>query len=1043
MFAEVFARSCFSFLEGASQPEDFIEQAVELGLPAIGIVDRDGIYGVARAEAALRRREKEGKVVPKLLVGADFSLVGTSATVALVVENAVGYTNLCRLLTEAHRDKDLRRPEASTSRGKLNIHRENLPVEGLSALLPAPYDSVVTDRVSRLFRGRVALVAHRHRLPDDATRERKVEALSEHFGVPILASARPFFHEASRRRLADVLTCIRLGVTLDEARKRLFSNGEARLRSEAEMRLLFADKPRWVDAAGDFAHRCHFRMRELGYRFPCFATQAGETPNEALRRLSFEYLPRRYPRGIPGTVRDQIEKELGLIRLLDVASYFLCVWEIVTIAREKGILCQGRGSAANSAVCFVLGITSVDPARSSLLFERFLSVERAEPPDIDVDFEHERREEVIQAIYERYGRDRAAMVSNVICYRGKSALREVGKVFGLSPEQTERLAGTVLWHDAADAQTDRIRQLGLDPNDARLSQVLELSSQMQGIPRHLGIHPGGFVLSQTTLSEVAPVQPARMEGRTVVPWDKDDLDVLGFFKVDVLGLGMLTAIRKTLELVRDPDEPGELDAIQALAEIPPELPAVYESFCRADTVGIFQIESRAQMAMLPNLKPRKFYDLVIEVAIVRPGPIQGGMVHPYLRRRAGQEPVSVPHECLGSILERTLGVPLFQEQVMQISMAGAGYSGGEADELRRDMAAWKRSGRLERHREKLLAGFRTKGISDAFSEALFEQIKGFGEYGFPESHAASFAILVYASGWLKVHHPAAFAAALVNSQPMGFYSPSAIFQDARRHGVEVRRLSIVHSVWDCTLEADDDARRRTPAIRLGFRLVKGLGEATANAIVDARKERSFETLHDLTWRAKLRKNELEALAEAGALDELVATRREAMWQSRAPRLPGLLAQTQLVEDTPRLPKLTRSEQLTLDYGRMGLSVTDHPLALLRPWLDARGVRSHAVIRETPHGKQVIVAGIVQSRQRPETASGVVFVTLEDETGWTNIILWAQIFEQFRTIVLNSTMLVVHGKLEREGPTIHVIAARISRLDGQEVREIRPPARDFR
>ncbi|MBM4363462.1 MAG: error-prone DNA polymerase, partial [Deltaproteobacteria bacterium] len=700
---------------------------------------------------------------------------------------------------------------------------------------------------------RAFLAAFRRLDGFDGARLAAVEQAAERHGLAVLATARPLYHTAVRRPLADVLHCIRTGTTLDRAGVALASSAEAPLRSELEMLRLFRERPGWVERAGEVGSALRFSLAEIRYDFPC-ALAPGETADAALRRLVGEGALRRYPAGTPEGVERQIEKELRLIAELGVAPYFLSTRSIVEIARARRILCQGRGSAANSAVCYVLGITAVDPARSNLLFERFLSAERREPPDIDIDFEHERREEVIQEIYERYGRERAAMVSEVICYRGKSALREVGKAFGLSLDQVGRLSSSLGHWDSVDEGAARAREQGLDPEDPRLRQVIDVARALEGMPRHLSIHVGGFVLSARPLEEVAPVEPARMPGRTVIPWDKDDIEELGFFKVDVLGLGMLTAIRKGLALIHELEAPpGEpFDPIEALARIPPEDPAVYAMVSRADTVGVFQIESRAQMAMLPRLRPQCFYDLVIEVAIVRPGPIQGGMIHPYLRRRNGEEPVRAPHPELWPILERTLGVPLFQEQVMQISIVGAGYSGGEADQLRRDMAAWKKSGRLLAHREKLLDGFARKGISREFGEALFEQIMGFGDYGFPESHAASFALLVYASAWLKAHHPAALTCALLNSQPMGFYSPSALTQDAARHGVTVRPPCVVRSDWDSTLEPGVEPMRAAgpapgelPALRLGLRQVKGLGERAVRRLIVARRARALEDLHDL------------------------------------------------------------------------------------------------------------------------------------------------------------------------------------------------------
>ena len=1021
MFVELCAKTCFSFLEGGSQPREMIARAAELAMPAIAIADRDGLYGLARAYDATRKRAKAGEPTPRLVSGADFVVDGTSSRVALLARDRTGYANLCRLLTIAHADRPKGEP-------LLDVAHLAGHAGGLVALLPSPYDPRLAASVADAFGERAFLVAHRHAVSDDALRDREVRRLARRLALSIVASARPLYHHPSRRRVVDVLTCIRRGITLDEAGTLIAPNAEAFLRGDAEMRRRFRGDADWIDRSGEIADECHFSLGDLGYRFPISSVRAGETPDGTLARLVDEHLPWRYPEGAPAAVRALLDKELTLIARLAVAPYFLSVHEIVQIAREKKILCQGRGSAANSAVCFVLGVTSVDPARSSLLFERFLSEERNEPPDIDVDFEHERREEVIQEIYSRWGRDRAAMVSEIISYRGKSALREVGKAFGLSLEQVDRLSGALSYGDSG-VPAERVREAGLDPEGDRVRQVLELAREIEGFPRHLSIHVGGFVLSSTPLSEIAPIEPARMEGRTVVPWDKDDLDTLGFFKVDVLALGMLTAIRKGLALVM----PG-VDPLTALASVPAEDQRVYDAFCRADTVGVFQIESRAQMAMLPNLRPRRFYDLVVEVAIVRPGPIQGGMVHPYLRRRSGKEPVTVPHPSLEPILSRTLGVPLFQEQVMQLAIVGAGYTGGEADELRRDMAAWRKNGALLRHREKLLAGFAARGIGSAFGEALFRQIQGFGEYGFPESHAASFALLVYASGWLKVHHPAAFACALINSQPMGFYSASAIVQDAQRHGVAVRPVCALVSGWDCALEDG--------ALRLGLRLVKGLARRAADALVAAREASAPTSIDDLARRARLDAKATTLLAEAGAFEGLREGRREALWEAKAPRSFGLFASVRDDEIAPSLPPLAPVEQLVLDYARVGLSISDHPMRHLRARLPKNVLRARDLL-DVRHGARVAVAGIVQSRQRPGTASGVVFVTLEDETGTCNIVIWSTLFEANRHVAVHATVLLVRGTLERDGLVAHVIAKDIARVDERALGGAMVASRDFR
>ena len=1131
MFAELLGRSCFSFLRGASHPEELVERAHQLGHAAFGLCDLDGLYGVVRGWTRAR------DLGLPFLVGAELTLGWTEEgaaprakplgfggspddaplTLALLAQTSAGYQNLCRLLTQSH---------AGRPKGESLCALEWLAprAEGLIAVLPAPEEpSAVPEGALEELLGilreawgeRAVLAAHCHLDGRDGRRIRWVERTAARFGLGVVASSRPRYHVATRKPLADVLHCIRRGITLDTAGRELGGNHEAYLRSEEQMLRLFAERPHWVGRTAEIAQSVRFDLSQLEYHFPC-ELPPGRTPDERLAELTWEGVRQRYPEGISAELRAQLEKELRLIAKLGVAAYFLSIREVVEIARRRRILCQGRGSAANSAVCYVIGITAVDPARSSLLFERFLSEERAEPPDIDVDFEHERREEVIQEIYERYGRDRAAMVSEVICYRGKSALREVAKVFGLSQEQADRLSGSVTHFDTAEAHEERLTDRGFDIDDPRLRQVVALAGQLQGFPRHLSIHVGGFVLSSQPLHEVAPVEPARMEGRTVLPWDKDDIDALGFFKMDVLGLGMLTAIRKALasihadgglrgvpepngaasppsaspssplspsreslpptggdtrrasplvvpvENASSPGSVSDFDPLQIIAHIPPEDPAVYDMICRADTVGVFQIESRAQMAMLPRLRPRRFYDLVIQVAIVRPGPIQGGMVHPYLRRRRGEEEPTTPHASLEPILERTLGVPLFQEQVMQIAIVGAGYSGGEADQLRRDMAAWKKNGKLMRHRERLLEGFARNGVRREFGEALFEQIKGFGEYGFPESHASSFALIVYASAWQKAHYPAHFTCALLNSQPMGFYQPSTLVRDAQRHGVEVRDVCVQRSFWDCTLEAPGEAdgiQSTQPgahrALRLGFRLIKGLGEAASRRIEAARTE-PFRSVEELRTRAGLAKDELEALAESGALESLVPGRRQALWKARSPRLDGLFARKELDEPEVSLPALRGAEQLLFDYGRKGLSVADHPMNYWRRRLRKQGVTRASDLVYLKKGTPVRVAGLVLNRQRPGTASGVVFMTLEDETGQINLIVYGRIFEQQELVARTSSLLLVHGEIEREAnpapsaprdpletPVIHVVARKLERLGGREGRGRLPKlSRDF-
>ena len=1032
-FAELCARSSFSFLEGASHPGEIVAAARDLDLFAVAICDRDGLYGSVRAHA----RAKE--IGQRVIVGAEVTIepAGSGTAVLLAIDHK-GYGNLCSLLTAAHADHD--KGEAGVL-----VERVAASARGLFAIVPVDArgrtpDDAVFGPIREAFAERALVATWIHRDGFDAARLSAAREAEARFGVEAIATARPLYHAPFRKPLADILHCIRHGTTLDQAGTAIGPNAEATLRSGRRMLTLFRDAPELVHRTVDIAAACRFSLSELRYHFPSETLcRPGEAPDEALARLVEEGVRRRFPSGLPPAVRDQIDKELRIIAALGVAPYFLSVQQIVEVARARKILCQGRGSAANSAVCFVLGVTAVDPSRVSLLFERFLSVERHEPPDIDVDFEHERREEVIQEIYRIHGRDRAAMVSEVISYRGRSALREVGKVFGLSLDQVDRLAGLVMHLDPKSLSADRIAEAGLDPEDTRLQQVITFADELEGFPRHLSIHVGGFVISSRALTEVSPIEPARMEGRTVIPWDKDDIDELGFFKIDVLGLGMLTAIRKALELLHE-GPATSFDPIEALARIPAEDPRVYAAIQRADVIGVFQIESRAQMSMLPRLKPRSFYDLVVEVAIVRPGPIQGDMVHPYLRRRTGQERPRPPHPCLEPILARTLGVPLFQEQVMQIAMVGAGYTAGEADQLRRDMAAWKRTGKLERHREKLLQGFARRGISREFGEKLYQQIHGFGEYGFPESHAASFALLVYASAWLKTHHPAHFACALLNAQPMGFYSPSSIVQDAQRHRVEVRPPCVIAGAWDSTLEPSGVA---LPAMRLGLRQIRGLGEAAGLAITRARSAAPLSSLADLVRRAELDRRAVEALAEAGALDRLVPSRREALWRARAPREGGLFQGKDIEADRDvGLPALRPLEQLTLDYERVGLSLHDHPMSHLRAELAGLGARRARDLPALAHGTAVIVAGMVIGRQRPGTASGVTFVTLEDETGMVNLIVQQTVFAESYAVARHAPLLLVRGRLEKQGAVIHVLAETLSRLSLPDGEEPKTRSRDF-
>jgi len=822
-------------------------------------------------------------------------------------------------------------------------------------------------------------------------------------------------HCRDRRALQDTLTAIRLKMPVAEVGHALFANGERYLRPLTTLERLYP--PEWRAETLAIAARCSFSLDELRYEYPEEIVPKGETPISYLRRLTEEGFIRRFPpqnttEAQRAKVRKLIEHELEIIAEAKYEAFFLTVYDVVEFARSKKILCQGRGSAANSAVCYCLGITAVDPSRMEMLFERFISRERNEPPDIDVDFEHQRREEVIQYIYGKYGRDRAALTATVVCYRPRSALRDVGKALGLDLAEVDRLAKSMAWWDGSRALPKRLTEAGFDPASPMMQRLFELVSTLLGFPRHLSQHTGGFVISRGPLAHLVPMENAAMPERTVIEWDKDDLDALGLLKVDVLALGMLSAIRRGLELVATRyKRPFEM------TDVPPEDPAVYEMIGHGDTVGVFQVESRAQMAMLPRLKPKNFYDIVIEVAIVRPGPIQGGMVHPYLRRRQGTEAVTYPSEAVRGVLERTLGVPIFQEQVMQLAVVAAGFTPGESDQLRRSMAAWKRKGGLEPFEKRLVDGMRERGYEETFARQIYQQILGFGEYGFPESHAASFALLVYVSSWLKHYEPAAFTCALLNSQPMGFYSPSQLVQDAQRHDVTVRSPDVGVSEWECTLEH--------PALRLGLCLVKGLSETGGKRVAAARKEAAFANVNDLVRRAQLNQRDSEALAAAGALASLSGHRRRAVWDvSGIERMPEVLERSEIVEAPAILSPPSEGEDIVADFASLGLSLGRHPLALLRGRLDRQGMATAAELKSLPHGRIARFTGLVTGRQRPGTASGVTFVTLEDETGMVNVIVWNDLAERQRKELLRSSLMTVYGTLEREGEVMHLIAARL-------------------
>jgi error-prone DNA polymerase len=995
---ELLSRSYFSLLDGASSPEELYLAAAQGGVTHLGLADRDCVYGLVRAHQAA----KESGV--SLISGASLSLRGHPSLV-LLVENQQGWRNLCQLLTSARAES----PKGSALTSPARIAERSA---GLSCVLRYGWTEEQAQPLREAFGERLALAWSRQLSPIDSARQSWAEKLSKEICSPVIATNDVLAHSERRQPAADVLNCIRRRTTLDRAGRALGANHERYLLSTQQFVHRYGAKPEAIAEARRIAERCTFSLDQLHYSYPREIVPEGWQAVEWLRHLSEIGLLERYPQGVPPQVKHQVAYELKIIDKLSFSAYFLTVYDIVRFARSRGILCQGRGSAANSAVCYVLGITSVDPSQSSLLFERFISEERGEPPDIDVDFEHERREEVIQYIYTRYGRERAALVNEVISYRTRSAIRDVGKVLGLSLDQVDRLAKNSgrLSGATLPEVLQRAAEVGLDPEDSGVQQTCVLASELRGFPRHLSIHTGGFVIADESLTALVPVEPASMSGRTVIQWDKYDVEALKFVKVDVLGLGMLTAIRKAFELLES-HEGLRLD----LATVPKEDPRVYDMFCRADTMGVFQIESRAQMSMLPRLRPRCFYDLVIEVALVRPGPIQGGMVHPYLRRRRGEEPIEYAHRDLEPILRRTLGVPLFQEQVMAIAVAVGGFSPGEADGLRRAMGAWRKRGGLDELGRKLVEGMLKNGIKRHYAEAIFEQLKGFGEYGFPESHATSFALLVYVSGWLKCLHPAAFTAALINSQPMGFYQPRALIGDLQRHGVEVRPIRVAHSDWDCTLERDEDGKT---VLRLGMRLIRRLKRSDSEALIQARAERPFYDLNDLAIRSGLSRATLRLLARAGAFE---GERRERLWQVEGlwTDLP-LLALLTRREAPQSLPKETARDRLMADYASTGLSLTEHPLALLREELERLEVLPIASIGLIPNGRPVRIAGLVTCRQRPGTASGVVFMTLEDETGLANIVVWPKVVAAQRLLALHSAMLGIEGRLQRQGEAVSVL-----------------------
>ena len=1042
-YAELHCLSDFSFGRGASSAQELFERAKRNGYHALAITDEGSLAGIVRALEASRATGVA------LIVGSEVRLVD-GLKLVLLVEDLTGYSTLCRLLTRGRR---------RSAKGEYRLTRDDLD-DGLPGLLvlwvpqrefgcepmlradaaaqslPPIQTSTHADGdwLRQRFNGRLWLAVELHHGGDDALRLQALLALAITLDIPAVASGDVHMHARGRRALQDTITAIRHRTTIAEAGTRLFANGERHLRTRQALAAIHPQH--LLDETVRIATRCTFGLDQLRYQYPHELVPEGHTPTSWLRHLTEAGVQWRWPEG-SGEGTDQarakarpiIEKELALIAKLGYEPYFLTVHDIVNFARGRDILCQGRGSAANSAVCFALGITEIDPGRMNVLFERFLSEERKEPPDIDVDFEHERREEVIQYLYRRYGRERAALTATVIRYRARSAVRDVARALGLPEDQLAQLSRSVSsWSSDVPAE-ERLREHGFDPGNPVMRRLLALVTELLGKPRHLSQHVGGFVISQAPLNTLVPVENAAMPDRTIIQWDKDDLDVLGLLKVDVLALGMLTCVRKALDLVR-----AHRGRDLTPATIPAEDTTTYEMIQRGDVIGVFQIESRAQMAMLPRLRPACFYDLVIEVAIVRPGPIQGGMVHPYLRRRQGLEAVEYPSEALRPVLERTLGIPLFQEQVMQLAITAAEYTAGEADQLRRAMAAWKRHGGLEGHRQRLFDGMAKNGYTREYAERIFEQIKGFGSYGFPESHAASFAMITYVSCWLKCHEPAAFSCALLNSLPMGFYQPPQLVADARRHGIDVRPVDVRHSDWDCTLEPWPGDPQRQPALRLGLRLARGIREDAAMRISAERAHTEFRDLDDLAARADLDRATLDLLAEAAALRGLAGHRHRARWSTAGTerQLP-LFANAEVVdarlaaESRIAIPPPSAFENTHADYASTGLTLDTHPVALVRRQLQQRRYRASTQLTQLTNGRNTRFAGLVILRQRPATASGVTFLTLEDEHGMVNVVVWHDLAERQRRVLLESRLLAVEGRMESEQGSRHLIASRLENL----------------
>ncbi|WP_313617991.1 error-prone DNA polymerase [Agrobacterium sp.] len=1016
-YAELQVTTHFSFLRGASSAQELFETAKALGIEALGVVDRNSLAGIVRALEASRATGL------RLVVGCRLDLQDGMSLLVYPI-NRAAYSRLTRLIT------------LGKSRGGKNnciLSWDDIVTycDGMIGIfipdLPDDICAVQMRKMAEVFADRAFVSLCLRRRQNDQMRLHEISSLAARFKVKTVVTNDVLFHEAGRRQLQDIVTCIRNNTTIDEVGFERERHADRYLNPPEEMQRLFSRYPEALARTMEIVRRCTFSLEELTYQYPEEAIVPGKDAQASLEYYVWECVPDRYPEGLPPDVLKTIRHELNLIRTMKYAPYFLTVFSIVRFARGQGILCQGRGSAANSAVCYVLGITSIDPSTNDLLFERFVSQERDEPPDIDVDFEHERREEVIQWIYKTYTREKAALCATVTRYRAKGAIRDVGKAMGL-PEDVIKALSSGMWSWSEEVCDRNVRELNLNPDDHRLVLTLKLAQQLMGAPRHLGQHPGGFVLTHDRLDDLVPIEPATMKDRQIIEWDKDDVEALKFMKVDVLALGMLTCMAKAFDLIREHKE-DDLD----LSKITQEDPATYAMIRKADTLGTFQIESRAQMAMLPRLKPRTFYDLVVQVAIVRPGPIQGDMVHPYLRRREGKEPVEYPTPELEAVLGKTLGVPLFQESAMRVAMVCAGFTGGEADQLRKSMATFKFTGGVSRFKEKLVSGMVRNGYTPDFAEKTFSQLEGFGSYGFPESHAASFALIAYASNYIKCHHPDAFCAALLNSQPMGFYAPAQIVGDARAHGVEVRPVCINRSRWDCTLERDRNGRH---AVRLGFRQVKGLSSIDAGRIVAARMNVAFTSVDDMWRRSGVPSEALVQLAKAdGFLPSLKLERRDALWAIKALRdepLPLFAAaaekeRTAIAEQQEpevALRQMTEGHNVVQDYSHVGLTLRHHPVSFLRKELSTRNIITCVDAMNARDGRWVYTAGLVLVRQKPGSAKGVMFITIEDETGPANLVVWPTLFEKRRRVVLGSSMMAVNGRIQREGEVVHLVAQQL-------------------